>query len=156
MLRIVAVALAGALSLSAVAVAQDDLSDDPIQTRKTIMRSNGAAAGLAGAMMKGEAPFSPQAANLIFRAFNEAGHTFDDYFPEGTERGGPNTNGQETRAAPAIWEDRAAFEAAVDKLRNDAAAGVEAKPATLEAFQPLFAQVAQNCQSCHERFRLPE
>ena len=132
-------------AVSSAAVAQED----PIATRKALMRSNGASAGEAQAMIKGEIPFSPAIANAIFRGIHAVGYTFDDYFPEGSETG-------ETRASPRIWEDMEGFQAAVDKLRDDAQAAIDAKPETLEAFQTAFGTVAENCQACHEEYRLPQ
>ena len=147
MIRVVSCALAlGVITASASAIA----TEDPIQTRQKLMEANGGAAGLGGAMLKQEAPFSPAAANSVFRTMSAVGYSFGDYFPEGSETGG------ETRASPKIWEDRAGFEAALAKFRQDADAALAAKPETLEAFQAAFGTVAQNCQTCHEVYRLPE
>ena len=122
-------------------------TEDPIATRKALMRANGAAAGAASAMLKGETPFSPAVANSVLRNFIAVGYSFGDYFPEGSQTG-------DTRASPKIWEDMAGFQAAVAKFRTDSEAAFNSKPETLEAFQTAFGSVAQNCQSCHETYRL--
>ena len=113
------------------------------------MRANGAAAGLGGAMVKGEATFSAAAANSVLANFRAVGYTFGDYFPEGSQTG-------DTRASPRIWEDMAGFQAELADFRTDAEAAFAAKPETLEAFQAAFATIGQDCQSCHEKYRLPE
>jgi cytochrome c556 len=122
-------------------------TDDPVETRKKLMLGNAGAAGAAVAMLKGEIPFSPAVANAVFATMNATAHAYGDYFPEGSDTG-------DTEAAPAIWEDMAGFQAAVAKFREDTGAAVAAKPETLEAFQPVFASVAQNCNSCHEDYRI--
>ena len=100
-------------------------------------------------MIKGELPFSPAVAMAVFRNMHAVGYTFGDYFPEGSQTG-------ETRASPRIWEDMAGFQAAVAKFRTDAEAAIAAEPQDLQSFQAAFGTVAQNCQSCHETYRLPQ
>jgi cytochrome c556 len=122
-------------------------TEDPIATRKWLMRANGGAAGAASAMLKGETPFSPAVATSVLRNFTAVGYSFGDYFPEGSQTG-------DTKASPKIWEDMAGFQAAVAKFRTDAETALNSKPETLEAFKTAFGSAAQNCQSCHETYRL--
>ncbi len=122
-------------------------TDDAVETRKKLMLGNAAAAGAAVAMLRGDTPFSPAVANAVFATMNATAYAYGDYFPEGSDTG-------DTEAAPAIWEDMEGFQAAVAKFRGDAETAVAAKPETLEAFQPVFASVAQNCNSCHENYRI--
>jgi len=122
------------------------LMDDPINTRKQLMQSNGASMGAAQAMIKGEAPFSAAVAMAALQNFEAVGYAFGDYFPEGSDQG-------ETRASPKIWEEMEEFQQYLADFREDAAAGVAAKPETLEAFQAAVGAVGENCQRCHEEFR---
>lgn len=121
--------------------------EDPIGSRKWLMRNNGAAAGLGGAIMKGEVPFSPAVAEAVFRSMNSVAYGFGHYFPEGSQTG-------DTTASPAIWERPDEFRAALAKFEADTRAGIDAKPQDVAAFGPLFQQAASNCNSCHEQFRL--
>jgi cytochrome c556 len=122
------------------------LMDDPIATRKNLMQSNGASMGAAQAMIKGETPFSAAVAMAALQNFEGVGYAFGDYFPEGSDQG-------ETRASPKIWEEMEEFQQYLADFREDAAAGVAAKPETLEAFQAAIGAVGENCQRCHEEFR---
>jgi cytochrome c556 len=138
------VALAvGAASTMALA------TEDPIATRKQLMQSNGASMGASQAMIKGELPFDARVAMAALQNFEAVGYAFGDYFPEGSEQG-------DTRASPKIWEDMADFQADLAEFRENAAAGVAAKPETLEAFQASISEIGQNCQHCHEEFREEE
>lgn len=137
-------AMAAGLALSSVAQA----ADDPIATRKAVMKHVGKSTGALGAIMKGEADFDPRVAELAFRTMNGAALTFANFFPEGSQSGG------ETTAAPKIWEDSAGFAAAVAKFEADTAAAIAAAPADLDAFKGTFGKVAANCKSCHEAYRV--
>jgi cytochrome c556 len=122
-------------------------TEDPVFTRKSLMDANGGAAGLAGAMMKGDVPFSPAAAKSVFLTLHAVAYSYGDYFPAGSDTG-------DTKASPKIWEDAAGFAAALQKFQQDADAALAANPQDLEAFKAAFGQVASNCKSCHDSFRL--
>lgn len=123
-------------------------ADDPIAARKGIMQNVGAATGAGGAMLKGEAEFNAVTAELILRTMHTAALGFGELFPEGSE------TGEKTTAAPSIWEDRAGFGAAIVKFQSDAAAGVAAKPADIEAFKMAFGAATANCGTCHKDYRV--
>ena len=125
------------------------LMDDPINTRKQLMQSNGASMGAAQAMIKGEIPFDARVANAALQNFEAVGWSFGDYFPEGSDKG-------DTRASPKIWEEPAEFQAYLTRFREAAAAGAAAKPETLEAFQAAIGPVGKECGGCHEDFRLEQ
>lgn len=146
-MRRLAVAVS-ALCLSASAAAT---ADDPIATRKALMGANAASAGLAGAMMKGEMPYSAAVAKAAILTLNATAKSVGSFFPEGSKMG-------ETTAAPAIWDDAAGFQAALAKFQQDASAAVAAAgkdgPADLDAFKAAVGPVLGNCRSCHEAFRV--
>jgi cytochrome c556 len=123
-------------------------TEDPIATRKALMDANGGAAGAATAMLKEEVPFHPRVAKAVLQTLHAVAYAYGDYFPEGSDTGN-------TKASPKIWEDPASFAAALDKFRNDADAALAADPQDLESFKSAFQQVAANCKSCHDDFRLP-
>jgi cytochrome c556 len=139
----------GTLGLSAaVAFA----ADDPIASRQAIMDANGSAAAVAGGILKGEIAYDPTVGKAVITALNATAHTFDNYFPEGSE------DAARSSAAPKIWEDPAAFEAAFAKFSTDVAAAVKASgkdgPPDQAAFQAAIQPVLGNCKTCHETFRL--
>ncbi len=121
---------------------------DPIAERKAMMKNVGASAGAAAAMIKGNTPFDPRVALLAFRTMNAVSLGYGSKFPAGAESGG------ESKAGPKIWEDPDGFAAAVAKLQADTAAAIAAPATDLDAFKAQFAQVASNCSSCHETYRI--
>lgn len=122
---------------------------DPIEDREAIMKAMGKAVGSVAPIAKGEAPFDAAAVAAAFAAINENAAKIDvaTLFPAGSNTG-------ESTASPKIWEDAAGFQAAVDKLKADAAAAAAANPADLEAFQAQFGAVTKNCGACHETYRI--
>ncbi|HRO10798.1 cytochrome c [Amaricoccus sp.] len=142
--------LLGGLTLTTAAFA----ADDPIAVRQALMDNNGAAAALAGAVMKDELAYSPVIGKAVIEALSATAHAYGSFFPEGSN------DPARTHASPKIWEDPAAFQAALDKYSADAAAARQASgkdgPADKAAFAAAVQPVLGNCKSCHEDFRLQD
>jgi cytochrome c556 len=100
-------------------------------------------------MLKAEVPFHPAVARAALMTMNAVAYSYGDYFPEGSQEG-------DTKASPKIWEDSAGFAAALAKFQQDTDAALQADPQDLDAFKAAFGAVAQNCQSCHESFRISD
>jgi cytochrome c556 len=136
----------------AVVAASALASEDPIATRQQLMESNGAAAAVAGAILKGELDYSQPVGNAVVQAFAASAIAVGDYFPEGS------ADAERSRASPKIWEDMPGFQAALAKFQEAAAAAGEAggrgRPETQEAFAAAVTPVLQSCQACHESYRL--
>lgn len=126
-------------------------AEDALGSRKAVMQSVGAAAGLAGGMMKGEIPYSPAAGKSAIASMNAAATVFGDYLPAGSNTG-------DSTASPKIWEDAAGFKAALAKFGTDTGAAVSASgkdgPADLDAFKAAMGPVFANCKACHEAYRV--
>lgn len=139
------------VSLSAFVVvataAGASATEDPIFTRKSLMDANGGAAGAGAAMIKGDVPFNPAVAKSVFLTTHAVAYSYGDYFPPGSDQG-------ETKASPKIWEDPDGFAAALKKFQTDVDAALAANPQDLDSFKTAFGQVASNCKSCHDAFRL--
>src|SRR6476659_9409582 len=133
------------LSVSALAAGAYAI-EDPIFTRQSLMDANGAAAGAGAAMLKGEAPFNEAVGKSVFQTMHAVAYSYGDYFPAESNTG-------KTKASPKIWEDAAGFAAALQQFQKDTDAALAAKPADLEAFKTAFGQVANNCKTCHDKFR---
>ena len=141
MIRTVLAVAALGLGLS-VAVAQD-----PIATRKEIMKGVGQQAALGAKMNRGEEPFDLTKAKAIFATYADASAKMPGLFPDNSKTGG------ETTAAPAIWTGMDDFKAKFAKLGADAkAAGDKVKD--LDTFKAEFPVVARNCGGCHETYRI--
>jgi cytochrome c556 len=143
----VAVALA-ALGTSLIALPAGAQNTDPIKQRQELMKENGRSAKGAGEMIKGEAVFDPATAATIFTEMHDVAMEFGDYFPEDSK------TGEDTEAAPAIWERPAEFQAALVKFQEDTQAAIDSAPQDVEAFRQAFGRVAENCKGCHEEFRI--
>ncbi|MFN3765627.1 MAG: c-type cytochrome [Aliihoeflea sp.] len=122
---------------------------DPIEDRQAIMKERGQIMRTLGPIAQGQQPFDAATVLDALERMNANAQKTDiaALFPEGSDSG-------DTKAAPAIWEDMAGFTEISDKFKADAAAALEAAPQDLEAFRAVFAPMASNCGSCHERFRL--
>ncbi|MBP7002523.1 cytochrome c [Amaricoccus sp.] len=136
----------GALALPSVA------AEDPVAQRQAIMSSVGAAAGVAGGVMKNEIPYAPALGKSVIATIHAAAMTYGGYFPEGSE------DPARSKAAPAIWSDRAGFDAELAKLLAATSAAAEKAgrdgPADAATFAALIKPVMEECSSCHEKFRL--
>jgi cytochrome c556 len=122
-------------------------ADEPQVVRQEMMKKVGGATGAMAKMVKGESEFDAAATLAALTTISEVAATFGDYFPEGSE------TGMETEAAPAIWSDRAGFEAAIAKFKADADAGIAAAPADLDGLKAVFGPLTKNCGTCHETYR---
>lgn len=129
-------------------------ADDPIATRQALMDNNGAAAALAGGMLKDEIAYSPVAGKAVIEALSATAHAVGSFFPEGS------ADPARSKASPKIWEDPAGFQAALTKFGTDVAAAREASgkdgPADKAAFAAAVQPVLGNCKSCHESYRLQD
>ena len=137
------------LAISALAIAGSAAFADPIADRKALMKANGAAVGSLAPVVKGEKPFDAAEVLAALTKLKEDADKMDVdvLWPAGTETG-------DTTSSPKIWEDRPAFQAAVDKFKADTAAAVAAAPADLEALKVQFGAVTSNCGACHQSFRV--
>lgn len=138
--------LVTAIAVTSLANAQDD----PRHARHEVMEGVGDAARPVGQMLRGDAEFDAEAVMSAMQTFVEAAATFGDLFPEGSE------TGEDTRAAPAIWEDRAGFDKDLADFGAAAQAVLDANPGTLDEARPVLGPVFNTCRNCHESYRLEE
>jgi cytochrome c556 len=145
-----AIALAALAALTLPAFA----AEDPIMVRKALMWSNGAAAGVAGPMMKGEMEYNSAVAKSVIYTANATALSVGDFFPEGT------FDPARSKAAEAIWQDMEGFQAAIEEYRTATAAAMEAAgeegPADAAAFAAAMGPVFNACSNCHETYRISD
>ena len=139
-------------TVSAVAVASVAFAegDDPRHERHELMEDVRDAAKPVGEMFRGELEFDAEVVKTSLATWHSASLAFGDLFPEGTE------TGMNTEAAPAIWEDRAGFDAALTKWREAIEAAQAAAPMTLEEAKPTVGPVFKTCKGCHDTYRIEE
>lgn len=136
--------VAAVLALGTFAVTAQ--GSDPISARKDAMKMAGQQTALGARMARGAAPFDLAQARGIFAAYQKVAHNYATLFPAGTETGG------DTAALPAIWSNRADFEARVSKWEADARTE-GSKVTDLATFQAAFGEVTKSCGGCHETYR---
>ncbi|WP_332118641.1 cytochrome c [Azorhizobium caulinodans] len=118
---------------------------DPIAQRKAVMKEIGEQTKAAGAIVKGEAPYDAAKAAAIFKTYSEGADKFGALFPAGSDKG-------DTKAAPAIWSDRAGFDAALAKFKAAVAANID-KVGTADGFKTAMAAVGAECRACHQSYQ---
>ncbi len=134
------------LAVAAVALGVTTVTaqQDPIAARKAIMKANGEQAGIGAKMNRGEEPFDLAKAKKIFVTYQEVAKTHA-LWPDSSKTG-------DTAALPAVWENKADFEAKLTKLVNDAKAA-EAAVKDVDTFKAQFTEVQKNCGGCHQTYR---
>jgi cytochrome c556 len=137
-------ALAASVGATAVLAQQD-----PLAARKALMKGNGQQAGMMVRMTKGEVPFEAAKVTAAFDQWAETAAKFPSLFPANAKDG-------ETRALPAIWTERAKFEAEVAKFAKDVADNRAKAVASLDGLKSAMAAIGKDCGSCHETFRKPQ
>ena len=140
------VALPGALlvlfSFNAIA------GDSPQAKRQALMKDVRESAKVIGGMMRGQAEYDAAAVTEALTVFKTASGHFGDLFPEGSE------TGEETEAAPAIWEDRGGFDAAIMDWADATDVALATLPDTLDEAKPVLGSVMRNCKGCHDNYRI--
>jgi cytochrome c556 len=142
MIRTVFAAAVLAVGVTAVAA-----QSDPIAARKALMKANGDQAKIAGAMVRGDAPFDLAKAKTALASFEEAGEKAPALFPDNSKTGG------DTAALPKIWEDKADFDARLTKFAADAKAA-QGTVTDLDSFKAAMGTIGKQCGGCHELYRV--
>ena len=138
------------IAISMLAFTGVAASADPIADRQASMKERGKLVGVLSKVVKGEQAFDAAAVLEALQGLEANAEKFDTeaLFPAGSEQGG------DTTAAPAIWEDKAGFNAAEDKYLADVKAAVAASPADVDALKAPFGAIAKNCGACHQTYRI--
>ena len=134
------------LAVAAIALGIASVSaQDPIASRKALMKENGSQAQIGAKMSRGEEPFSVEKAKTIFATYQKVA-TAHTMWPDSSKTGG------DTASLPAIWENKADFDAKLTKLATEAKAA-EAAVKDLDSFKAQFTEVQKNCGGCHQTYR---
>lgn len=139
--RAVCVTLAVAFGATAVLAQSAAIAE-----RKQIMKGVGGAAKQGAAFAKGAEPYDNAKAVAIFVTYASAAAKMPSLFPDDSKSGG------DTTAAPKIWSDKAAFNAAFAKFEADSKAA-QGSVKDLDSFKAAFGAMGKHCGSCHETYR---
>src|SRR5215472_8320903 len=148
-LGVVAAGIAALLAVGVVAEAQNAPSA-VIKERQDMMKSNGASAKALAEMMKGEKPYSQDTAHKAAMTINENSKKISSMFPPGSGA----EAGVKTGALPAIWQNKADFDAKAKTLEEESAKLVAANDEA--AVKAQFGNVGKACGGCHETYRAKE
>ena len=140
MKRIVLAVAVAALGVTAV-VAQSD----PIAARKALMKENGNQSRIAREMIEGKQPFDLAKAKKVLATFAAAHDKGKNLLPDNSKAG-------DTASLPAIWENKADFDAKLAKLRPTPRPQ-DAKVKDLDSFKAAMGEVGKNCGGCHNTYR---
>jgi cytochrome c556 len=141
MKRLTILVMALACGVTAVLAATD-----PIAERRALMKHDGEAAKTLFDMSKGKIPFDLKTVKEDLATLNDGATKSPALFPDDSKTGGG------TAALPAIWQNKADFEARFAQFAKDvkaAQAGVTDE-ATFKKFAPA---VFKNCGGCHELYK---
>lgn len=121
---------------------------DPVEDRRAAMDQVRFGAATLVPMIKGEAAFDAKTAELALRMSFAAAIAFNqELFPEGATSKGAN---------PAIWTNRADFDAKRAEFVKNAGLAVKSLPTDLAGLQAVYQPMLQNCAACHEGYRIKE
>lgn len=123
-------------------------ADAPTKVRQDVMKTVGFSAKTAAGMVKGETPYDPVKAELAMRAVHAAAVAFPHLFPEDSK------SGDDTEAAPKIWEDMKGFVHLAEELQEHAAEAAEAAKKGPDEFREEFVETTKYCKECHSSYRI--
>lgn len=117
-----------------------------IAARQAIYKGFGEATKPIGPMLKGDAPFDLAVVKKALTTYSEGAKKLPALFPDDSK------TGHDTEALPAIWSNKADFEARFTKFGadSDAALGSITDKASFTATMP---KVLGNCGGCHKEYR---
>ena len=146
--RYLASAAAGA-ALIVIGVSAGHAADEAeniIKYRQNVMKSIGGHIANIAAVAKGQVTYIENV-SAHARALADMTKLVAPLFPEGTDTG-------KTNALPAIWTDRAKFDAALKANQAAAAAMVDAAATNdLATIQAALGKLGKSCGGCHKPFR---
>ena len=135
------------LGVLAVGMASVMAQNDPIATRKDMMKQVGRANAEVSKISKGDAPFKLETVQAALKTIQDASRAMPNLFPDNTKTGG------DTAALPKVWETKADFNTRWEKMGKDAAAA-SAKIVDEASFKTAYNEVTGNCGGCHEAYRM--
>jgi cytochrome c556 len=114
--------------------------------RRAAMDQIRAGAATLVPMMKGKTEFNAQTAELGLRMTYAGAIAFHGpLFPEGSQSKGTN---------PAIWTNKADFDAKRTEFLANAAAAVVEFPVDVEGLKASYQPLLDNCAACHKAYRI--
>ena len=134
-------------ALATAALAQSDL----VAARKSLMSETGKFMYRAlPAMIKGEQPYDQATVDAAFAQMTEVTKRLPALYPESTKDTPPTGR---FSVSPKMWANKADFEARIAKYAADVAAA-RPKAVSLDGLKAVLPTVMQNCDGCHDNYRV--
>lgn len=122
------------------------IAADVIAQRRALMHDDGIAAKKLFDMAEGNAPFDLAVAQASLKTLANGAEKTPLLFPNDSKTGGG------TAALPAIWENKADFNARFAKFSKDVAEAI-ATTRDEASFKAVAPRVFENCGGCHELYK---
>ena len=119
---------------------------DAIAQRRELMKNDGFAAKKLFDMAKGTVPFDLAVVKTSLATLADGASKSAALFPDDSKTGGG------TAALPAIWENKADFDARFAKFSKDVVAA-QAAIVDEASFKKVAPTVFDNCGGCHELYK---
>ena len=116
---------------------------EPIEKRRAAMKAIATAGTPPFQMMKGTMPLDLAKVQATLKTFQDEGAKLKTLFPENSKAGG------DTDARAKIWQERAAFDKAIDTFVSIAATAAPLIKDE-ESFKAEYPKVAASCGGCHK------
>jgi cytochrome c556 len=136
------------LAAAGVAVAQSAAPDRAIKYRQNVYSLVGWNFTAMSQMVRGQRDFDPAEFARRAERVAQLSLMLDEGFPPGSDRGA------RTEALPAIWSNRAGFDAKMADFQREAAAlATIAKGGDADAAKAQFGKTAGTCKACHDQYK---
>lgn len=122
--------------------------DDNIKKRQNAMQQVRESVKVLFPIAKGKSDYDDFLVISMLEQMLDAAKPYASYFPNEPEVS------SHTEAAETIWKDRSGFNKSVLKFVGDIELALNAEPESLDEFKPMFSTITENCQSCHQVYRL--
>jgi len=139
-----AVLVAGLIAFSAVAAGAQNVN--VIEQRQNLMKQNSQVTKGPAGMLREQGSFNLQQVQAALKTLSENAKKIPALFPADSKTGG------DTKALPAIWENKAGFDEIAVKMDTQAQAAL-ASITDEASFKAQFPKVLENCGTCHKTFR---
>lgn len=121
---------------------------DAIAARQKLMKDNNDGARVLVAMMRGNEPYDASKVDPVFSQWSHTAETLPGLFPDNSR------TGEDTRASPKIWQNKADFDAKAAAFGKAVADNHDRAKQSLDGLKAAVAAVGQACDNCHELYRL--
>jgi cytochrome c556 len=139
--------------LGIVGVAYAQMAPAQISTRQEAMKGQGGAARTLTQMVRGEQPWNQQAAVTALTTINTTAKNIPDLFKENVAA----PAGVKNDALPAIWANKADFDAKAKALEEASGKVLQLAQAGNEAeVKAQFPTIGRSCGGCHETYRVKQ